>query len=1815
MSAVPHPLSQALPDPLAGLTLLDELGHGSASVVHRARRGPTEFAVKVLRERPERAGDRTDYQREAAVLANVRHPALVRIHAVGELDGRPALVMDLVPGETLQVLLSRMGPLDEPTALRIARDAAGALAAAHATGLVHRDVKPANLIVQPDGHAKLIDFGLVARAGTQQSRDVTIGTVRYSPPEQTGLLGRAIDGRSDLYALGVVLFEMLAGHAPFDAGDVGELARLHAAVVAPDLATLAPGLSPALCGVVARLLAKDPDDRYQTADGLLHDLERISSEPGGAANFALGTRDDPRAAVHDLPLVGRDEELATLRGAWHRAQRGHGSAVLVTGAPGTGKRRLLRELVGEAVAEGALDFTARALPDDPTPLSPLREAVDRYLDGVAALAPEPRARALRDVRAALESAGHAAHALSPRLAALGGPGDQHPVQAAVPALAGSDQHAAAVARFFVDLATRHGAAILRLIDVPHLDETTLRVLGHIAVDLPEVPLLVLATGRSDADATMARLPFERALADRLTTQIELGPLAERDTTALVRCLLGGTLPDPDLVAQLHHRATGNPFALQEYVRAITHAGLVRPSWGTLLVDRTGLDRLALPDDVMGLVLARLERLSPSAREFLTAAAVAGNRFSPAVVARAADLSAVDAAEACTEALAERLIERRDADRCAFVHERLREALLAPVDAAGQQARHLRLAEVLEERAGPASAPAELAFAVAHHLAQAEQPGTAERRLAWNRRAAEAALERHAAQRATELFGAAEAAALELGQALDADDHEAWATALLRVGDVTGAERHIEAVLDRSDDRRQRARVLLHRSQTLFSTYDAPGAQAAVQAGLEALGRSVPRGRVRRAVGTVLAATVGLLMLATRRGLGSAPDDRREDLALEVDLLRAAAQVAYIRMRPLEVAAFTLRALPRAARLGASRQLVQVMAAASVVVASLGADRIRARLIDGAERTARAIRDPSALAYAKLYRVLSLEAAGQTREAGDASEGLLAEHGRWLETADLLLGVGAIAFNLDLRGHVREALREWQSVHDRVLHASQSGADENPYLLMGWITMETLGERAEAARLRQAVRALDKPEGDNPYRRQMYLGALIRYLREQNEYGPELMRAIEASDALALDPRTSNPWVHGNFTQPFAVHVALAERADDPGERAEHLREARRRWRQVRRARCTPIHQAEVLVALANLEDLAGRPRRAARALRRAEELAVRADHLRAHCEIARIRARMAKAAGHPAEERRQAQIALRIAADHGWRAVLDQLRRDLGVPPGVVVIGSSGSAGSNGTLVGGTTGSGASLGASMTAMGHGASLRSRRTLDTLLELSLAASHTHDPAELARISLDHVVGLLGAERGFLFLADEDSGELQLSAGRDASGAAIDVASVGWSRTVIEHVARTRLPLVITGSDEARAIGAESAVQHGLRSILACPLLLEGRLLGVVKVDSRLARGIFGEGDSDILSAIGSHIAVALETTRATQLELTVATEREQRGLAEALRDAMSEISATLDPVEVLERTLQCAWPLIRYDRAAVLLRDQAGRWSAPAVAGDLDPEAAAAALATDATAPFLAALCARTTPEVQSQVIVGGSPAERVLGPAGAWLSVPLVARGEHSGVLLMATDEPGDLGDAQLEVAATFAAQGLIAHENARLFKAVERMATTDELTQVHNRRHFFELGDNQFLTAQRYELPLAALMLDIDHFKHVNDTYGHAAGDDVIREVARRLQGLIRTVDIVGRYGGEEFAFVLPCTGDDATILAERLRAAVEATPIPTCEGELPLTVSIGVAVYDRQDPHLAAMLGRADLALYDAKRAGRNRVHVAPGASTAAS
>ena len=182
-----------------------------------------------------------------------------------------------------------------------------------------------------------------------------------------------------------------------------------------------------------------------------------------------------------------------------------------------------------------------------------------------------------------------------------------------------------------------------------------------------------------------------------------------------------------------------------------------------------------------------------------------------------------------------------------------------------------------------------------------------------------------------------------------------------------------------------------------------------------------------------------------------------------------------------------------------------------------------------------------------------------------------------------------------------------------------------------------------------------------------------------------------------------------------------------------------------------------------------------------------------------------------------------------------------------------------------------------------------------------------------------------------------------------------------------------------------------------------------------------------------------------------------------------------------------------------------------------------------------------------------------------------------------------------------------FAKQIGVSLERARLFQEVQSLALTDPLTGLHNRRSLFELGRIEFSRSHRKSLPFCCMMLDLDHFKQVNDNYGHSIGDQVLQEFAKRCKNSVREVDLVGRYGGEEVIIILPETElRSALPIAERVRKTVAETPIKISGREINITVSIGVAQKDENTLQLETLIARADQAMYIAKHKGRNQVAI---------
>jgi diguanylate cyclase (GGDEF)-like protein len=220
-------------------------------------------------------------------------------------------------------------------------------------------------------------------------------------------------------------------------------------------------------------------------------------------------------------------------------------------------------------------------------------------------------------------------------------------------------------------------------------------------------------------------------------------------------------------------------------------------------------------------------------------------------------------------------------------------------------------------------------------------------------------------------------------------------------------------------------------------------------------------------------------------------------------------------------------------------------------------------------------------------------------------------------------------------------------------------------------------------------------------------------------------------------------------------------------------------------------------------------------------------------------------------------------------------------------------------------------------------------------------------------------------------------------------------------------------------------------------------------------------------------------------------------------------------------------------------------------------------------------------------------------------PARSVLGLPLIANGQKLGAAIIGFNQQHHFTPDEIARGEQAAAQISLAVAKARALEMAQHLAITDPLTGIHNRRYLSELGEREIVRTRRFRHSLCVIMADIDHFKHVNDRYGHAVGDEVLRGIAGRLHEHVREIDLLARYGGEEFAVVLPETDARAACeVAERLRQAIAAAPFATKVGALAVTLSFGVARATEQTKTLAELLDNADRAMYRAKEDGRNCV-----------
>ncbi|WP_163999654.1 protein kinase domain-containing protein [Pyxidicoccus caerfyrddinensis] len=858
-------------------------------------------------------------EHEASVLSRLASSTIIPVRHLGTSGELLYLVTPWLEGETLEEHLSE-GPLSVPEALILGRCVLTALAEAHRHGVLHRDVKPSNILVsgEPLSHAVLVDFGLSRSERLDPSlRDLPVGTARYLSPEQAGLLNRPVEATSDLYSVGIVLFEALSGRPAFDGTSVGEVLRQHLAT-RPRLRAVGVEVPRALEELISRLLQTDPPDRYQSAESALADLRDIEEAlaHGQAEPELITGAHDQRRSLTEPSFVGRHEEVATLERELERTRTDPGRLVVVEGESGGGKSRLLEEFSARALQHRAWVLQGQAL--DQAAQRPF-QLFAGVASGIAtAMKERPALAQLLRERLAGQEAGLCT--VLPQLEPALCPMPQSTAQGLGPESLGESRSIWALTALLGALGTEDEPAVVILDDCQWADELTLRALEgwSLARRQARGRVLVVVSFRSEDISSTHVL---RRLAP--TAHLRLSAFGPADVTRLAESM-AGALPHEatDLVTRL---SEGNPFMASAVLHGLVEDGVLVPGPDGWQVQAEAMAHARSSRQAATFLVRRLRLLPPDALRLMSVGAILGKAFDLGRMAALAGNTPADVVRALDEPRRRHMLWA-DGSRYTFVHDKLREVLLDMLTP--QERRELHR---LAARAAAKSVPQD-SFELAYHF---DAAGEYQQALPYALAAAEQARQRFALETAELNYRIAERGAPGADAGTRFRISAGLGNVLMLRGRYEESRQQLERAQSLAHDRQEQARILGQLGELAFKRGDFGQANTYLEQSLKLLGRWVPpRGLLTGASSLWEILSQAGHTVAPRAFLARRPLEQGENDMLAIQLYSRLAYGYWYRRGRMAVLWAHLRDLNLAERYPPTPELAQAYSAHSPALTTL-----------------------------------------------------------------------------------------------------------------------------------------------------------------------------------------------------------------------------------------------------------------------------------------------------------------------------------------------------------------------------------------------------------------------------------------------------------------------------------------------------------------------------------------------------------------------------------------------------------------------------------------------------------------------------------------------------------------------------------------------------------------------------------------------------------------------------------------------------------------------------------------------------------------
>lgn len=1513
-----------------GYTSVTPIYEGAETFVYRARRieGGNPVILKQTKNEYPSAREIARLRREFMILRETALENTPRALALEEHKRGLCLVMADIEHPTLREILEQ-GRLDIETILVLAIAIANALAAIHAKRVIHKDLSPRNILVDmAQKRVFLIDFGISARLSHELNAPIggrsLEGTPYYASPEQTGRMNRAVDARADLYSLGAILYEMLVGHVPFQGREVQDVIQGHLTRNPTPPHELIPSVPVPLSNIVMKLLAKTPEERYQSDAGLAYDLTeclRRFREHGAVEDFPLCTKDRAPELRRAQRLYGREHDIAALLQAFERARQRGPELVLVSGYSGIGKSALVREIHkttskhGGYFVSGKFEQLARDVPLAPI-FSALRELVREILTESPASVAQWKEKLLR----ALKGNGALLTDLVPELVFVIG---EQPKVPELTADQAKNRFELTLLDFLHVFATQTCPLVLFLDDLQWLDPASRKLLHLLLTDAFSQHLLIIGAYRDnevEGGHPLLSLIAEIEESGFRPTYIRLGPL-ERE---MVHSLVADTLTSqPDEIRELgelcYEKTQGNPFFAHQFLVTLNERDLLRfdTSKGAWTWDIDTIRAANVTDNVVDLVIEGIRRLPESTQHVLLLAACIGHTFDFASLVVIAEKKPRDVATALWEAMKAGAIVPLDGDyrylevdlesatgsaggasfqvRYRFVHDRVHQAAYLLLPEERRQKLHLAIGRLLARHVEGDPRDEHL-LELVHHLNigapcmedHAEKLDLARKNL----RAAERAMASTAYHAAT----AYTRAGIALLDESDWDEHyELCRSMFMAAGKCAYLAGEPERTAALFGDLMRRVKTNIERAeihrQQIYSLAAHGRFHDAVKVlidALAALGHPLPMEDLQSP--QVMMGEIAQIQ-ANLRGrriadVVDAPAATDPVVRAVLALLDSMGDGAH-HLGPIAFSIINLRAVNVALVHGNTELVVNNYACVGYMLAA-----IRGRVVEGMEfcKLAAAInaKYPSAAQAARLIFVTA-SAAHMQESMRHVGQMFATARQRCVETGELhLLGVacflGTMAHIfagdqledlLDLAGKNLAIVRRTKIARN---NAAMTAARQAIACLVGK-TRDATSFSDDTFDEAEFVRNLvaGQPSSTN-----VHYGVLKAFVLLLHGQYAEAWKASDiAARAVMFGGGTIQPKL-----VPFirALLLLRMPAATDPAEVAQHaeiLEKCRTEIAQLAGFSPKSFGHWAALVD-AELARTQGDIGRTVGLYERAIALCVenKAPHIEALSN--ELYAKYLMSIGMTTGASAYMKNAYRAYLHWGATSKAASLEAESAlIWPSFRDVSTSRST---------STKTGSELG--LTLLGHtnvgnlrdaGLVVRAAQAIASEIDITKVVDN------LSKLVLDNA----GADRGTMVLARDD--QFVVVARLGEGNTAIDVAggvsldeAPGCARSMIRYTARTQEAVVIDDAERTQRFSDDPHIaREKPRSVLSLPLLHQGKLSGVLYLENRSATGVFNEARVELLALLSSQAAIAIEIAR----------------LIEDSRTANEEIARAKDKLEL------------------------------------------------------------------------------------------------------------------------------------------------------------------------------------------------------------------------------------------------------------------------------------------------------------------------